>query len=205
LDSRPRCVTWRPKSTNGGSVLADWDTWFPGCEPVAHRLREAFPERWVRFHSLPGSKRYAADDGERAIVLDRHNRILDELALRDEEVALVTTGYSETPTPPIRSYPELSHLDPLARSWRTVVDDPDEPSFWHLFVSTRRWARGVFNPIVALVADDKLANVIIVALDGRWLVHPYDGGMDVITRSSEDRDALKMRHQEWLSARADGL
>jgi len=186
-------------------MLANWSTWFPGCDPVGHRLRVAFPERWVRFHSLPCSKRYAEDDGERATILSRHNCILAELATTGEEVALLTTGYSETPTPPIRSNPDLSRLDPLARPWRTVAYEPEERSFRHLFASTRKWAPGVFDPIVALVADDRVTDVIIVALDGRWLVHPYDGGMDLITGSSEHRDAIKERHKDWLSSRTDGL
>src|SRR5436309_2623058 len=37
-------------------MLADWDRCFPHCEPIGHHLRVAFPERWVRFHSLPESK-----------------------------------------------------------------------------------------------------------------------------------------------------
>jgi hypothetical protein len=35
-------------------------------------------DRWGRFHSLPGSKRYAESEVEYAIVLDRYNTILDE-------------------------------------------------------------------------------------------------------------------------------
>jgi hypothetical protein len=46
---------------------------------------------------------------------------------------------------------------------------------------------------------------MIVANDCRWLLHPYDGGMDVILESKDARDLLKARHPEWLSARQDGL
>lgn len=47
-------------------MLTDWDSWLPGCEPIGHHLRRAFAERWVRFHSLPGSKRYPESDAEAA-------------------------------------------------------------------------------------------------------------------------------------------
>ncbi|MFI5297683.1 MAG: hypothetical protein ACHREM_06245 [Polyangiales bacterium] len=186
-------------------MLNDWDTWFPNCEPVGHHLRVAFPDRWVRFHSLPGSKRYADNDAERATILERHNRVLGDLVGQGEDVALLTTGYAKTQSPPVRSYPELSDLDPDARPWRTVVYDDDQASDWHIVASTRRWTPGAFDRLVTLVADDKIANVMIVALDGRWLLHPYDGGMDVILRTTEERDALKARHPEWLSARPDGM
>ena len=183
-------------------MLSDWDRWFPDCEPVAHHLPITFPGRWVRFHSLPGSKRYPEDEAEYGTVLERHNRVLGELACAGEPVALLTTGYSETADPAPRQQ-ELLELDPHARYWRTIAmhEQPDnfpEPSFWHVFMSGWYWWPGVFDAIVRLVAADVLANVMIVALDGRWLLHPYDGGMDVIVESRGVRDALAERYPEWL-------
>jgi hypothetical protein len=80
-------------------MLDAWDQWFPNCEPVAHHLRAAFPDRWVRFHSLPGAKRYADNDAEYATISERHNRILGEFARNGQFVALLTTGYSTTQVP----------------------------------------------------------------------------------------------------------
>jgi hypothetical protein len=80
-------------------VLANWDLRFPGCEPVAHRLKFLFPNRWVRLHSLPRSKRYAEGEEEFAILLARHNRVLGELLGEGRSVILLTTGYSDTPSP----------------------------------------------------------------------------------------------------------
>src|SRR5262245_37658442 len=99
-------------------MLPDWNARFPNCEPVAHHLPAVFPERWVRFHSLPASKRYPETEAEYATVLARHNRILGELARHGEPVALLTTGWSDT-AEPVRSERELVELDPLALPWRT--------------------------------------------------------------------------------------
>ena len=85
------------------------------------------------------------------------------------------------------------------------TDDFEEPNFWHVFASRHCWLPGGFDPIVRLVADWTLANVMIVPLDCRWLLHPYDGGMDVILDSSATRDALKASFPDWLSDHADGL
>jgi hypothetical protein len=38
-------------------------------------------DRWVRFHSLPESKRYPDSQAEYAIELDRHYTVLSELDL----------------------------------------------------------------------------------------------------------------------------
>ena len=54
-------------------------------------------------------------------------------------------------------------------------------------------------------ADDTIANVMIVHPDCRWVLHPYDGGMDVIAESPSDRDWLRTAYKDWLSAQADGL
>lgn len=190
-------------------MLADWDRCFPNCEPIGHHLRVAFPERWVRFHSLPGSKRYSEDEAEYAEVLTRHNAILGELAHPGSQVVLVTTGYSGSPVPS-RSYPEVATFDPGAIPWRTVSmhrieEGFDEPSYWHLFASVREWRPGEFDPLVRLVADDAVANVLVVAPDCRWVLHPYDGGMDVIAESPEARRLLRAKHAAWLSAWDSGL
>jgi hypothetical protein len=190
-------------------MLADWDRCFPNCEPLGHHLRVAFPERWVRFHSLPESKRYPEDETEYAEVLERHNAILRALAQPASQVVLVTTGYSGSPEP-LRSYPAVVAFDPSAVPWRSVAmhrveEGFDEPSYWHLFASAWDWRPGAFDPLVRLVADDAVANVLMVAPDCRWVLHPYDGGMDVIAESPEARQSLRAEHSAWLSARGDGL
>ncbi len=163
----------------------------------------------MRFHSLPGSKRYPENEAEYATVLNRHNRISAELTGSERDVVLLSTGYSESSNP-VRPQSELESLDPKALPWRSVpMHELEEgftaPSYWHVFVSVWEWHPGLFDPIIRLVADDVLANIMIVNSACRWLLHPYDGGMDVITESSEARDRLKSSYSDWLSARPDGL
>ena len=47
--------------------------------------------------------------------------------------------------------------------------------------------------------------MIVADPDLRWLYHPYDGDADVIAVTSAQRDALKLRHAEWLSTHPWGL
>jgi hypothetical protein len=157
----------------------------------------------VRFHSLPGSKRYAFEEDEYATLLERHNRILGELAQPGEAVILLSTGYSAESPEPSEPYPEVCALDPGAALWRTIAmhvveNDPEHPNYWHVFASRREWWPGVFDPLVRLVADDEVADIMMVDPDCRWLLHPYDGGMDVIAESPEERDRLKAGYPEWL-------
>jgi hypothetical protein len=190
-------------------MLNDWHIQFPGCEPVAHRLRTVFPNRWVRFHSLPGSKRYPKDEGEYAEMLGRQNRVLDELVGPRAGVVLLTTEHSgSAEAPPAR--PESRTLDPHARPWRILAmhdlgGDFAKPSYWHVFASEWEWRPGVLDSVLRLVADDVVTNVMVLSPDGRWLFHPYDGGMDVILETPDARDRIRSSHADWLSPRWDGL
>src|SRR4051794_27473060 len=56
-----------------------WQQHWPNCPPVGYKLRDPYQGLWVRFHSLPESKRYAEDESEYAVVLERYNTVLDEL------------------------------------------------------------------------------------------------------------------------------
>lgn len=77
-------------------MLEDWDDAFAGHEPVAHRLRSAFADRWVRFHSLPHAKRYPSDESEYAIVFDRFNQVVAELLQPGMPFVLLVTHWSNT-------------------------------------------------------------------------------------------------------------
>ena len=190
-------------------MLDAWHVQFPDCEPVAHQLRIAFRSRWVRFHSLPGSKRYPEDASEYAEVLSRQNRILDELTGPGARVVLLTTEYSGSAGSP-SARPEFRTLDPSAKPWRIVPmhvldGDFDKPNYWHVFASEWAWRPGVLDSTLRLVADDVLSNVMVMRPGFGWLFHPYDGGMDVILETPAARDRIRSMHADWLSARSDGL
>lgn len=193
-------------------MLCDWHVHFPDCEPVTHWLRADFPSRWVRFHNLPGSKRYPEDEDEYATVLGRQNRVLDELVGSEASVILLTTVYSESSGTVELSHnePELRTIDREAKPWRSVPmheldGDFPEPSYWHVLASEWAWQPGVLDPILRLVADDVVANVMVLHPDCKWLFHPYDGGMDLILETPAARDLIRSAHADWLSPRSDGL
>ncbi|WP_425457790.1 DUF3885 domain-containing protein [Catellatospora sichuanensis] len=58
-------------------------------------MRSRSPDRWVRFHSLPGSKRYPENEGEYGTVLNRHHTVLDQLGAGPVALA-ITTEWTDT-------------------------------------------------------------------------------------------------------------
>ncbi|MEV4556305.1 hypothetical protein AB0K51_04810 [Kitasatospora sp. NPDC049285] len=169
--------------------------------------RYALRDRWVRFHSLPGSKRYADNDAEYAVLLGRHHTILDQLGPHETELYVVTRHWDGHPAPVDRPA-ELRRADPGARHWTSRVYDDYDPAdvcYEHQYVSRLPRTRQALDPLLRLVADDVISGVTLAPADLRWLYHPYDGGGDVFAPSTEIRDALRAAHADWLSARADGM
>ncbi|WP_217280591.1 DUF3885 domain-containing protein [Kibdelosporangium persicum] len=189
-------------------LSALWRRQWPECPPLAHTLKHAHCDRWVRIHSLPGSKRYPSHDAEYDIVLHRHNTILDEL-FHGQEVRIVTADWSDaTDAPVLPAHHELRN--PGALHWTSVRTDEDETdpdfiTYTHLYASRRPWRSGLVDDLLRAVADDVTGNVMITSLSFDRVHHPYDGGADILLPTTGERDALKHRHTDWLSAHPLGL
>jgi len=185
-----------------------WISRFGDTPPIAHRFRDLYCDRWVRFHSLPDSKRYAETESEWATLLERHNAVVSQLTADGTQLELLTTNWSEDQAPdgPPDDIREL-HLSPL--HWRTVamheVDGDTDPNYWHIFRSTITWVPGSLDNVFRLVAEDRIANVMVLDPASSWLLHPYDGGLDVILGTRDERDTMSIAFKSWRSRRSDGL
>jgi len=73
-----------------------------------------------------------------------------------------------------------------------------------LFARVSAWRNGSLDPLLLRIADDE-QRALIMPADLRWLLAPYDGGMDVVAATTKIRDDLKARHADWLSAHPSGL
>ncbi|MEU7144945.1 hypothetical protein ABZ942_36270 [Nocardia sp. NPDC046473] len=187
-------------------LLRRWEERWVAGPPVAHALRYAYPERWVRFHSLPKSKRYADTEDEYAVVLDRYNTVLDEL-FGGEVVYVITVDWSDTPLPPTHPHPAARWHPERATYWTTFCTEPDPEylTYTHFYVSQTPWERGCLDELLRTVADDVISGVLITDLALQRIYHPYDGGADVILSTTEERDRMRSRHAEWLSSHPLGL
>jgi hypothetical protein len=99
-----------------------WDAAFPDCPPEAADLKYAFASRWVRIHSLPGSKRYPETEAERQQVLGRYSEVLAQLGVTPQSTVIcVTQTFSA------RGKARLSD-DPRGRwEWMSWDGSPENP------------------------------------------------------------------------------
>jgi hypothetical protein len=188
-----------------GEFQKYWVRAYPASPPIGFLLREKYHDSWFRIHSLPRSKRYPENDGEMLEVLHRHNAVLDALLQPHNDFVLLTTGYSDEPTPVM---PKLLQTDSTLRGSSsfafTVTSDTGSP-FWHFFVTLLNWHRGCLDSVLAQIATDTIADILVIGVEQNCAYHPYDGGGDIIVRNDEARTALKQTLSAWLSPRTDGM
>ncbi|MGW4386507.1 DUF3885 domain-containing protein [Streptomyces sp. NPDC004685] len=188
-------------SESGQAALTElWQQHWPNCPPVGYKLRDPYRDVWVRFHSLPESKRYAEDESEYTVVLERYNTVLDELFAGADVYVITPLWTAEAEVSPCRS---------VAEYWQSLLveDDPDPEfrTYCHLFAARRPWSRGCIDESLRDIADHKVAGMLITDIRMQRIHHPYDGGADVFLATSEERDTMRDRHADWLSSHPSGL
>lgn len=184
-----------------------WNSQFEGFAPEAHNLKHEFKDRWVRFHSLPESKRYPESESEYQEMLNRNNSLLKEIFGLQSSLLVVLPEYSDS-VEPIKPEKELNELFPQSKYWCSIAqyddEEDDDEFYWHLHVAKVTLNTNELDNLFRLVAHDEAGNIIIVGIASNTLFHPYDGGADVILSSTEQRNELKNKYSKWLSAHPDG-
>lgn len=180
-----------------------WNGSWSGCPPAAHLLRRRFPAQWVRFHTLPESKRYATSETEHLEILRRHHLLLAELAanaMPAQQVSVaITCSWSATPQPAPRDT-AVAATTPEAEYWRSddLATDPGFHSWQHHYTSPVRLTDPALDQLLLCVADDMTDGVILTNTACTWVYHPYDGGADVFTSNTKTRDHLTDANSQWL-------
>ena len=72
------------RSARATELTSLWERSWSGSDPLGYVLREEHADRWVRFHSLPESKRHAESPDEYDEILRRHRTVLRELHGSDD-------------------------------------------------------------------------------------------------------------------------
>ena len=175
-----------------------WRSAFEDVPPLGFRLRPAFPDRWVRFHALPGSKRDAHSSAERKEVLHRANSLGAALFGTGAPIWLVVPQEG-----PLAATWIAAHGARKALAWRDPDEDPSEAWKWVFYAAVARWQPSAFDDLFQGTADDR-GQVVLTDPEASRVLAPYDGGFDVIWSPAEV-SRLRRRFASWLSLRGDGL
>ncbi len=181
-------------------LLECWESCYPQSPPVGFLLRDAYPELWVRIHSLPKSKRRPTTDADYVTLLERHNVVATEVLGESSLCAVLLLGSDQT------SETEMSELAGLGVRFEKLCSLPAE--LWEgkgsvfreptsLFALAVTWDSGAFDPLLRAFADRRVKG-LIVELEEGCVYAPYNGGADLFYDSESDRDEAIKRHQAWL-------
>jgi hypothetical protein len=183
---------------------------YPGLFPVPGFIKSSGADRWFRIHSLPLSKRYADDEEEWSILLDRQNQIITEI-FGDKPTFLLLTGDNYTegyielhPLKEAESVAEFPFtiLEPL--ELHTVSMEFEEGQIFTPMFIELVWHPKKFDKILMDIADEKL-QACFISRDEDIIIAPYDGGVDFVLQDTKTRDYYMQKYSAWLSPREDGL
>jgi hypothetical protein len=171
---------------------AEWAQHHFGRHPFGPLLLQDASLPWVRFHALPGSKRYAENAAEREIILARANELGDHLLGAEAPCWLVGTDFQETRTGWT-----------LAGQYEDDIGVPDE-LIVPFFVQSVDWRSGDFDAELMSIAEDDERFLWIGRTSG-GIFAPYDGGFDLFSPNARQIATLKAELSEWLSLEPSGL
>lgn len=182
-----------------------WRRAFGDVVPVGFLCRAGLPSRWLRIHSLPGSKRYPDHEAEYQELLRRHNHVATTLLGEGEECLLFVATLGQQPGSP--SEPEVPSLDAAAffRVPELLVPETAEDPEVEVAVTIVSWHANRFDPLITAVADGRAGPVLFANCDRRAAYAPYDGGADLFLDSPERVAQMKITWTNWSSPRHDGL
>lgn len=186
-----------------------WKRHYPGANPVGYMLRTSRVPHWVRFHSLPQSKRYPDNEEQWETLLARQNTLADEI-LGEGEPCWLAQSCWETP----EGVTEAAYArDPfwacheygLTFCFRFIDGSQSEEIVWNVHAKQTAWRSRGFDQLLRVVADDQVAPTLWLSEATGCVLAPYDGGVDLFLPSLSMLQHLKAKYAAWLSSHPEGL
>lgn len=188
-----------------GPILHACNRAFGETPPVSFLLREAIPERWLRIHSLPESKRYPESPAEHREILRRHNRVAVDLLGPGSDCAVLALSACSSPLAK-----ELSdwanHFIDCGQLSESLWDEEDGLFAGPMCLNAARltWFVGVADDLIRAAALDRIHMLVLNLGSGRAYA-PYDGGADLFFSDGSERNAARETYTDWLPAHPSGL
>jgi len=180
----------------------EWNARFGHIPPLGYLLRFELPDRWTRFHALPGSKRSAQTSAEQDEVLRRANALAAAIFAESTSLWLCVPVYPGSHGAGRKLINQFG-LTP-ALTWTDPTDPPDERTEVIFHAAQLDWAPNVVDPVVLSVAKGE-AQAVIFCPESGLVLSPYEGGFDLILDTSDRVRQIEHDFSGWMSDRPDKL
>jgi hypothetical protein len=178
-----------------------WREWYPDAAPHGWAMGEAYPYRWFRIHSLPGSKRLPEREEDYVTVLARQNTVVDAI-IGTAECVLIGYDYAGAYDLPANHL--LAEWLPDAPPVMRLAPEDEDSEATSLFAARMAWYDGMLDPALRAVADDQL-RLLLLNWETGAAYAPYDGGADLFLPSEHERDRVREHFKRWLPPDPSGM
>lgn len=188
-----------------------WNSTYPDTIPFPPYFKQDFQDKWFRIHSLPESKRYAENDLEWDILLSRQNKIISDLIGNSTILFIVTGEFDFNGTFNSRDFLDhklftdfkFTSLEPIDMH-KINPDEYDKETLYRPFIAKLNWINSKYDRLLQSIANDEI-RAFFICIDKKYLIAPYDGGMDIILENPVLKDIFKIKYEDWLSSNPKGL
>ncbi|MFJ6321971.1 MULTISPECIES: hypothetical protein [unclassified Rhizobium] len=174
----------------------EWASFYANRRPLGWLLRSDQSLAWVRFHSLPNSKRYPENKAEKDIILSRAHSLANETLGADASCWQIECRKEEVNPP---------YWDVVVSGTAAKTFADDDETRWCASVLETRWRQGTLDYILLAIANDKTGPTMWMDRKTGRIFAPYDGGFDLLVSSPEEVKQLRIRFGDWLSDHPEGL
>lgn len=181
-----------------------WRNNFKETIPLNFTFRTTYPNRWLRIHSLPNSKRYAENENEINLLLERQNQVISDSIKENQEVYIVRSEINVDYNDTFDLHEEFNFQEVSILNLQDFFDDYNNEDKLSVQVTRTKWKMNCFNSLLEDIAND-VSLVFFVSITDLVIFAPYDGGMDIIYQNEMKRNYYKEKYKNYLSQRKDGL
>jgi hypothetical protein len=180
----------------GKAFQADWERFHFGEIPLKQAFWQYKHLPWVRFHSLPGSKRYPDTADEENIIIERAIVLGDAVLGRGCECWHVEC----------RADSELEQCKFAGSAGVAAQSIVYEEVEWTVWVSSEIWepSEKLTAHLLGIANEESWPRFWMSKKNGQFLA-PYDGGFDLFPVSDDEVQRLRMAHRDWISPLPSGL
>ncbi|MEO5716540.1 MAG: hypothetical protein ABIT37_23885 [Luteolibacter sp.] len=159
-------------------------------------MRDAFPETWLRIHSLPDSKRYPENEAEKNIILDRYSAFGTALLAERARCLVIQSCYNGF-GPNMELMPELR--------WSPIHRVGEGEDAWDSWMTHSIWEPSNFAALLLKIAECSEGSIAFVSEVTDCVFAPYDGGADGFSCNKTLLSLLSEKFAPWRSSILSGL
>lgn len=179
-----------------------WGEHFRGCDPIAHRLRVQLKDKWVRFHSMPESKRYPDSNEDLRGAIERMLVLADQVLGAGSQCWMVANPYIKAPALQPNVIDEFSLYPCL--EWVDTEEVLDGESLVS-HAGVQIWTKDRFVSLLKRIAIGECEQIMWVSQQHYSVFAPYDGGVDLILPDEKTSTSIALKYSNWLSPFPGGM